>query len=118
MKGTRHLEDIFADANSVEHHRVFNPYAAGTQVNTYHNSKWESKIPTQQIMGSGAMTDMSDGRQDCDIGGDIPKIEIMKSSQSGRNGEIKTKSGQISHRPEGWGLTNNNTNITYLGLAS
>ena len=49
MKGTGYLEDICADTNSVEHNKVFNPYAAGLQVSTQHNGKWEDKTPIQQI---------------------------------------------------------------------
>ena len=79
MKGTRCLEDIFKDTKSVEHNRLFNPYAAGTQVNTYHNDKWEDKTPALQIKATDARTDVLDGRQDCDTGGDTPKTEIMKS---------------------------------------
>ena len=78
MKGNGQLEDIFTDTNSVEHDRVFNPYATGTQVNAYHHSKWEDKTPAQQIEGVDARTDMSDGRQDCDIGDNTLKTEIMK----------------------------------------
>ena len=42
---------------------------------------------------------MLDGRQDCDVGGDISKNEIMTSSQDGRNGEVRIRSGHISCRP-------------------
>ena len=36
---------------------------------------------------------MLDGRQDCDVGGNTCKTQIMKCSQNGKNGEIRTRSG-------------------------
>ena len=37
QKGTGHLEDIFMDASSVKHIRIFNPYVASTHVKMYHD---------------------------------------------------------------------------------
>ena len=51
MKGMGHLEDIVKDTNSVEYNRVFKLYAAGTQMNSYLNDKWEEKTPEQHIKG-------------------------------------------------------------------
>ena len=46
-KGSGHLEDIFMDMNSIKNNRILDPYAAGTQVNMYHNDRWQDKTPTQ-----------------------------------------------------------------------
>ena len=53
-KGTGHLENIFTDANSVMHSRIFKAYAAGTEMkmvhkdnpkNSTHNTPiWQSQI--------------------------------------------------------------------------
>ena len=37
LKGTGCLEDMFIDASSVRHNRIFNLYAAGTQMKMFHN---------------------------------------------------------------------------------
>ena len=42
------MEDIFTDVNFVEHNRIFNQYAAVTQVNSYQEDKWEDKTPVEQ----------------------------------------------------------------------
>ena len=58
---------------------------------------------------------MPDGRQDCDTGSEAPKIEMMKSSQNGRSGEIRSRAAQISHRPERLGVHQQQiTHMTYL----
>ena len=64
MKGTECLENIFTDMNSVEHKRVFSTYVRGTQDNIYHSAIWEDKTPSQQIKGTDAREDGSDGRED------------------------------------------------------
>ena len=99
MKGIGCLEVIFTDMNSVQHNGL-NPYAAGTQVNTYHNGRWEDRTPVQQIKWTSARTGVSGGRQDCDVRSDVPKTEIMKSSQNSRSCKIRSRSGQISKRLE------------------
>ena len=95
---------MFTDANSVEHNRVFNPYASGTQVNSHKNDNSEDKTPGQHIEGINARIDMLDGRQDCDIGEHVPETEIFKSCENGRNGKMKTMSRWMSHRPERLGI--------------
>ena len=69
-------------------------------MNSYQNGKWEDKTPGQQIKRTDARSYVSESRQDCDIGCDVPKTEIMESSQDGRNGEMGSRSEQISHRKE------------------
>ena len=62
---------------------------------------------------------MSDSSQDCDVGSNTSKTVIMKSSQDGRNIEIRTRSGQISCRSERLGTDIQHiANMTYLGLVS
>ena len=57
-------------------------------------------MQAQQPEGIIARTDISDGRQDCDLGSYVPKNEVMKSNQNGRSGKTRTRSGQMRHRPE------------------
>ena len=59
MKDIGCLEDIITDTMSPEHKRVFNPYTARTQVNTFHSDKQE-ETPGQQIKGNSAGTNMAD----------------------------------------------------------
>ena len=92
------LKDIFTDTNSIVYNRVYNPYTADTQVNTYHSDKQEGKMSGQQIKGVGAGTNMTDGGQDYDIGYEAPKTAIMESSLKNRSVEIRTRLGHISHR--------------------
>ena len=41
-------EDIFTDTISIKHNMVFNPYTAGTQVDTYCSDKQEDKTQTSR----------------------------------------------------------------------
>ena len=61
---------------------MFNPHTAGTatHVNTYTSDKQGDKTSDQQIKGDCAHTNMADGSQDYDIGYEVPKTEIMRSS--------------------------------------
>ena len=49
------------------------------------NSKWGDNTPDQQIDGINARTDMLDGSEDYDIGGDTSKTGIMKNRWHSRN---------------------------------
>ena len=99
MKGIGCLEDVVT-TNPFEHNGVFNPYTAGTQVNTYLSDKQEDKTPNQQIKGNCAGTNVAGSRQGQKIGNETPKTEIMKS----RSGEMRTRSGHINHRLERLGI--------------
>ena len=59
------------------------------------------------MQGTDSRTHMSHSRQDCVIGNDIPKNMIMKSRQYSTKGDIRTRSGGTSCRPERLGLTYN-----------
>ena len=41
---------------------MFNQYAAGIQMKTYHNGNWEDKTPAHHIKGTDARTDVLDDR--------------------------------------------------------
>ena len=58
--------------SAVRQKRKFNPYAKGTQVKMYHKDRWKDKTPIRQSQGTDSRTDMSDSKQDCDIGGVRP----------------------------------------------
>ena len=72
VKDTGCLEDIFTDTNSINHNRVFNPYTAGTQVDTYHSDKQKDNTSDEQIKWVGAGTNKIDHRQDHYIGYEEP----------------------------------------------
>ena len=57
-------------------------------------------MPDQQIKGNGSCTNLTDGGWDHNIGYDTPTTESMKSG----NGEIRPRSGYISHEPERVGI--------------
>ena len=59
---------------------------------------------TRQIEGVNARTDMLDGRQDHDKGGEVVRTDIMKSGQNVRSGIYRTKSGKICQGPESLGI--------------
>ena len=103
-KGTEWPEDIFIDTNLIEHNRLFKLYAAGTQVNIYYHDKQQENNAVQQMEMVDDRTYMSDGRQDHDIEGDIPKTEIMIRSQNSRSSEIRTRPERISHRAQRLGI--------------
>ena len=55
-----------------------------------HDDRWEYKVPVQQNQGADAKSDMSDSRQDLDIGSDAPKTTvIMEDGQNARKGEVR-----------------------------
>ena len=49
MKGAGCLVDIFTDTKLIKPNRGFNPYTAGTPVDTYHREKQEDKMSDKQI---------------------------------------------------------------------
>ena len=61
-------------------------------------------MPYRQTKGVSAGTNVTDGRQDLDVAYEAPKMEIMKSSGKSRSGELRTRSGLISCRPERLGI--------------
>ena len=102
MKGTGCLENIFID--SIKHNRVFNPYTAGTKVETYHSDKQEDKTSYQQIKGVSASRNMTNGEQDHGIGYEFPETEGMESSHKGQSSELRPRSGCPNCRPERLGI--------------
>ena len=55
---------------------------------------------------------MTDGRQEHDIGYEGPYAEVKESGQKSRSGEIRTRSGCISHRAGMLGLTNSKQHMS------
>ena len=56
--------------------------------------------PIQQSPKTNSRHNVSDGKPDCAMGSDIPHNMTMKSDQSPKRGETRTRSGQISFRKD------------------
>ena len=57
-------------------------------------------MPGLQFKRNAAGTGMAGDGQDHNIDYEAPKTEIMKNSWKSRSGEIRIRSGHISHGPE------------------
>ena len=90
--------------STVKHTTIFNKYAVGTHVKICQNNRVVDRTPTQQNQGTVGRTDMQDSSWDFDVRSDAPKDMMTKSSQDSRNGQIRTRSGWIGHRPESLGI--------------
>ena len=95
---------MFNDTKSIKYNRMFNPYTASTQVNTYYSDKQEDKMPDQQNSQADGKTTVTDGRQDHDNRNEVPETKFTQSKMKSRKGEIGKMSGCISHKPESQGI--------------
>ena len=69
-------------------------------MNTHTGDKQKDRTPDQQIKGGSDEINMVNGIQDHNVGYEAPRTDIMKNTQKSRSGEIRIRSGHISHRLE------------------
>ena len=88
----------------VKQNRVFNPYTACMQVNSYHSEKQEDRIADKHKKRVTVGKSLTNSWQDCDIRYEGPETKVMQSRQKSRSGEIRIRSGHISHKLERLGI--------------